>query len=99
MDHGQTQSKQLRNTTIQGRESVRRMVAAETPEAPPGSMALYSDLGFILLDWILERINGQPTDALLAEWLARPLSLRSLFFVDLKAPATAARAREGHPLG
>ena len=82
-------------TTIQGRDSVRRMVAAETPEAPPGSRALYSDLGFILLDWILERVTGQPADALLAEWVARPLSLRNLFFVDLKAPATAARAREG----
>jgi len=82
-------------TTIQGRESVRRMVAAETPEAPPGSRALYSDLGFILLDWILERVNGRPADALLAEWVARPLSLRRLFFVDLKTRATAARAREG----
>ena len=81
--------------TVQGREAVRRMVAAETPEAPPGSRALYSDLGFILLDWILERVNGQPSDVLFAEWLARPLSLESLFFVDLKSPATAARAREG----
>ena len=85
-------------TTIQGRESVRRMVAAETPEAPPGSRALYSDLGFILLDWILERVTGQPADALLAEWLARPLSLGSLFFVDLKAPATAARVAGGASL-
>jgi CubicO group peptidase (beta-lactamase class C family) len=84
-------------TTTQGRAAVRHMAAAETPEAPPGSRALYSDLGFILLDWILERANGQPADALLAEWVARPLSLRSLFFVDLKVPGTAARAREGRP--
>jgi len=81
--------------TLQGRESVRRMAAAETPEASPGSRALYSDVGFILLDWILERINGRPIGELFEEWLARPLSLGSVFFVDLTAPATAAQAREG----
>jgi len=79
--------------TVKGQEAVRRMVAAEAPEVQPGSRALYSDLGFILLDWILERINGQPIDVLFSKWLARPLKLGSLFFVDLKSPAKAARAR------
>jgi len=82
--------------TVKGQEAVRRMVAAEAPEAPPGSRALYSDLNFILLDWILERVNGRPTDVLFAEWLAEPLTLESLFFVDLKSPVKAARARREH---
>lgn len=81
--------------TVEGREAVRRLVAAEAPEVPPGSRALYSDLGFILLDWILERVNGQPADVLFSRWLAKPLSLGNLFFVDLKSPAKAARARRG----
>jgi CubicO group peptidase (beta-lactamase class C family) len=81
--------------TAEGQDAVRRMVAAEVPEVPPGSRALYSDLGFILLDWILERVSGQPGDALFSEWLAGPLALESLFFVDLKTPAKAARARQG----
>jgi CubicO group peptidase (beta-lactamase class C family) len=81
--------------TVKGQEAVRRMVAAEAPEVPPGSRALYSDLNFILLDWILERVNGHPTDVLFAEWLAEPLKLESLFFVDLKSPVKAARARRG----
>jgi CubicO group peptidase (beta-lactamase class C family) len=81
--------------TAKGQEAVRRMVAAEVPEAPPGRRALYSDLGFILLDWILERVHGQPTDRLFSKWLARPLKLQGLFFVDLKSPAKAARARRG----
>jgi serine-type D-Ala-D-Ala carboxypeptidase len=80
-------------TTLKGQEAVRRMVAAELPEAKPGSRALYSDLNFILLDWILERVTGQSTDVLFSEWLARPLELGSLFFVDLKSPDAAARAR------
>jgi len=81
--------------SVRGQEAVRRLVAAETPEVQPGSRALYSDLNFILLDWILERVHGQPTDVLFAEWLAGPLQLGSLFFVDLKSPAETERAREG----
>jgi CubicO group peptidase (beta-lactamase class C family) len=81
--------------TARGREMVRRMAAAEVPEAPPGSRVLYSDLGFILLDWILERVTGLSTDRLFSEWLAGPLGLESLFYVDLTRPAAAAAAREG----
>lgn len=81
--------------TTAGRDAVRRMASAEVPEVEPGSRPLYSDLGFILLDWVLEQINGRPTDMLFAEWLAGPLSLGSLFFVDLKAPDRAARGRQG----
>jgi CubicO group peptidase (beta-lactamase class C family) len=80
--------------TAKGREAVRRMTAAEVPEVQPGSRALYSDLGFILLDWILEQVNGQPSDVLFSEWLAEPLSLESIFFVDLKSPDKAARVRQ-----
>jgi serine-type D-Ala-D-Ala carboxypeptidase len=81
--------------TVKGREAVRRMAEAEVPEVQPGSRSLYSDLGFILLDRILELVNGQPSDVLFSEWLVGPLSLGSLFFVDLKLPDKAARAREG----
>jgi CubicO group peptidase (beta-lactamase class C family) len=83
-----------RLATAAGRDAVRQMAAAEVPEVEPGSRSLYSDLGFILLDWILEQVNGQPTDVLFAEWLAAPLRLRSLFFVDLKSPDKAARTRQ-----
>ncbi len=81
--------------TAKGQEAVRRMVMAETPEAPPGLRALYSDLNFILLDAILERLNGVPADILFSEWLAGPLGLANLFFVDLKSPARATGARQG----
>jgi CubicO group peptidase (beta-lactamase class C family) len=82
-------------TTSTGRDAVRQMVAAEAPEAPPGSRALYSDLNFVLLDWILEQVNGEATDVLFATRLAEPLSIEDLFFVDLKSPAKADRARHG----
>jgi len=79
--------------TARGRELIRHLAAAETPEAPPGIRTCYSDLGFILLDWILERATGLPADRLFAEWLAGPLGLGELFFVDLTRPAAARAGR------
>jgi CubicO group peptidase (beta-lactamase class C family) len=71
------------------------MAAAEAPEAAPGARAVYSDLNFILLDWIIERVTGRPGDAVFSEWLTAALGLESPCFVDLKSPATAASARRG----
>jgi CubicO group peptidase (beta-lactamase class C family) len=81
--------------TVEGQARVRGMVAAETPEAEPGHRVLYSDLNFVLLEWIVERAGGGPTDRLFGDWLAGPLRLRDLFYVDLKTPGAAARARCG----
>lgn len=81
--------------TSAGQAAVRRAVAAEAPEASPGGRALYSDLNFILLDWILETVTGRPADRLVADRLTGPLGIADLFFVDLKAPGEAARARRG----
>lgn len=86
-----------RLATAAGRDLVRRLTAAEAPEAPPGSRTLYSDLGFILLAWILERATGQSLDRLFAEQLAGPLGLAALFFVELAPPARAAEARRARP--
>ena len=72
--------------TLRGYRAVREMAAAQTPEAPPGKRTLYSDLGFILLDWIVEIAVGKPTDVLFQQRIARPLGLKSLFYVDLKKP-------------
>jgi CubicO group peptidase (beta-lactamase class C family) len=70
--------------TPRGLRAVREMVAAQAPETPPGKRALYSDLGFILLDWIVEIAAGKPTDVLFRQGISKPLGLKSLFYVDLK---------------
>jgi CubicO group peptidase (beta-lactamase class C family) len=81
--------------TGRGQDEVRRMVSAEQPEAPPGRRVLYSDLGFILLDWILERAGGRPLDVLFRERIAKRVAGCGLFFVDLKRPGKARAARRG----
>ena len=40
----------------------------------------YSDLGFMLLGYIVERVSGMPLDAFLAQSLYRPLGLKSTTF-------------------
>ncbi|HMI48879.1 MAG TPA: serine hydrolase domain-containing protein, partial [Gemmatimonadaceae bacterium] len=45
-----------------------------------GDARHYSDLGFMLLGYIVERVSGQPLDRFLDENLYRPLGLRSTTF-------------------
>jgi CubicO group peptidase (beta-lactamase class C family) len=45
-----------------------------------GDARHYSDLGFMLLGYIVERVSGQPLDRFLDENLYRPLGLRSTAF-------------------
>lgn len=45
-----------------------------------GDARHYSDLGFMLLGYIVERVSGQPLDRFLEENLYRPLGLRSTTF-------------------
>ncbi len=65
------------------RQAMRRMVAATPPEAHAPAPTCYSDLGFILLDWALERCTGTRLDRLAHNKIFRPLGLTHTFFIDL----------------
>src|SRR5690606_20269783 len=56
---------------------------------PPGTEALYSDLGFILLAEIVERVAGRSIDRFLAEQLFIPLGMSSTAYL----PAWTLRGR------
>ena len=56
------------------REDYVRAIASTPPEVPPGTM-LYSDLGYLLLGFAVERAGGAALDRLFEERVARPLSL------------------------
>jgi CubicO group peptidase (beta-lactamase class C family) len=49
--------------------------AVAHPAAAPGATAVYSDLGYLILGAILERVCGQPLDAAFRSRLAEPLGL------------------------
>jgi len=61
-------------------ETISQRVLEEPLEAPPGEAEIYSDLGFLLLGSILERVSGLPLDRLFEEEIARPLGLRHIGF-------------------
>ena len=52
---------------------------------PPRSKSVYSDLGFILLGEILERVSGRSLDAMATETIFEPLGMRHTRF---KPPAS-----------
>lgn len=58
-------------------------ILQEPLSTPSGKLCEYSDLGFILLGFVLEQTYRQPLDHLFEEKIARPLGLQNTFFVPL----------------
>jgi serine-type D-Ala-D-Ala carboxypeptidase len=67
----------------EAKEWVYEQVHREKLEAAPGTRALYSDLGFMLLGQVVETISGQPLDRFCHARIFAPLGLRSTSFIDL----------------
>src|SRR5262249_2295978 len=55
-------------------------LAARRRAGPPGSQAVYSDLGFLMLGAVLERIFGLPLDEAFRRAIAEPLGLSGARF-------------------
>jgi CubicO group peptidase (beta-lactamase class C family) len=72
------------------RARLRQLLLEETLLQPPGAKVLYSDLDFMLLEWVVEAVAGRRLDRFLAEQVYRPLQAAPLFFVDLERPAPKA---------
>jgi CubicO group peptidase (beta-lactamase class C family) len=62
---------------------VLQAIHRERLEFPPGTRALYSDLGFMLLGETIEEVSGLSLDRYCAQRIYRPLGLRSIAFIDL----------------
>jgi CubicO group peptidase (beta-lactamase class C family) len=58
--------------TARTREEFRSQILATPPDHPAGTRAVYSDLGFMLLGFLLEDAGGAPLDAQFAP-IAQPL--------------------------
>lgn len=71
------------------KSALRRMLVAEPLVRPVGEMAEYSDLGFMVLCWLIEEITRMRLDHFVNREIFHPLGLHRLFFVDLAKPAPA----------
>ena len=63
-----------------GAAGFRQRLAGVALEAPPGTRAAYSDLGFLALGLVVERLAGGTLDVLARERVLGPLGLRDTVF-------------------
>lgn len=70
------------------KEFVFSSIHREKPQAPPGTRAIYSDLGFMLLGEAVEKVSGLALDEFCARRICRPLGLRSTSFINLASLRT-----------
>lgn len=63
-----------------GRDAVLSRIAALKPRMRPGGDPVYSDLNFIVLGELVQRVSGLPLDAYAARHVFRPLGMKSTGF-------------------
>jgi len=63
-----------------------RLAAAVPREHRPGTMTLYSDLGFMLLQGVVEEVAGLPLDEFCRRHLYEPLGLTVMGFTPRRRP-------------
>jgi len=73
------------------RRAISLMAAREPLEYEPGSRSVYSDLGFIVLGWLIERVTGERLDVAARQRITEPLGLTATTFMGLSEPEARAR--------
>src|SRR5580700_4064186 len=68
-------------TPWEGKDTAYKMAFAETPAEPPGSHFTYSDINFITLGALVERVSGETLDAYCARHIFAPLKMTHTRFV------------------
>jgi CubicO group peptidase (beta-lactamase class C family) len=71
--------------TLKSRRAIISAALAEPMEYEPGAQSVYSDVGFIALGEIVERVTGLPIDQLADDRIFAPLGMVNSFF---KPPKT-----------
>ena len=71
---------ELMNYPIEERKpALRRLIMEEPLNGEPKTVSRYSDLGFMLLEWIIEIITGQDLSSFLNSSFYHPLGLQNLY--------------------
>jgi uncharacterized protein YbbC (DUF1343 family)/CubicO group peptidase (beta-lactamase class C family) len=73
-------------TPWEGKDTAFRMAFAETPAQPPGSSFTYSDINFITLGALVERVSGETLDEYAVRHIFTPLKMVHTRFVPPLAP-------------
>lgn len=96
---------ELRNIPVSDRKKkIREWIIAERMSFSPGTRTLYSDLGFILLGFLVEELTDTPLDIFWLENVIKPLGLQNdLFFpknrkIDPEVCAATRNSEKGEDL-
>jgi uncharacterized protein YbbC (DUF1343 family)/CubicO group peptidase (beta-lactamase class C family) len=68
-------------TPWEGKETAYHMAFAETLQNPPGSAFVYSDINFITLGALVEKVSGEPLDQYATRHIFTPLKMLHTRFV------------------
>ena len=71
----------------QRRDALRALLVKEPLINSPGIEVMYSDIGFMILCWVIEQVAGSRLDRFVTDEIYNPLGLEHLFFVDLDSKA------------
>lgn len=77
--------KTLNQVPVSNRLSRLKVLLAKEPLlTEPGVRMCYSDLGFMILAWLIETVCLKPLPIVVKEWIYQPLGLKRLFFPDFQ---------------
>jgi CubicO group peptidase (beta-lactamase class C family) len=65
---------------VESREKILSFIASVSPEAESGEKVIYSDLNFLILTFLLEKIFGEPIDRIAENEIFKPLKLSRTFY-------------------
>ncbi|MGA9391530.1 MAG: serine hydrolase [Candidatus Sulfotelmatobacter sp.] len=68
-------------TAWHGKETAYRMASSEAPQNPPGSRFSYSDVNFVVLGELVERVSGETLDEYCERHIFAPLKMAHTRFV------------------
>jgi len=78
------------------RESALRDLLVKEPLlSTPGENVLYSDLGFMILRWVIETVSGSRLDHFVYDNIYKPLGLEKIFFVNLDSKEKSGKELNG----
>jgi CubicO group peptidase (beta-lactamase class C family) len=69
----------------EGKETAYRMAFEEAPERAPGAAFEYSDINFVVLGALVERLSGESLDAYAAKHIFASLGMKETRFVPLSS--------------
>ncbi len=65
------------------KQELQKLLVKEPSEYPKKERTVYSDIGFMILEWIVEAVSGHRLDSFTEREIYKPIGLNNLFFIDL----------------